>query len=275
WGSILIQDVIAPLRKSELDNASHLCILRCSIVGVAVFSFFFSLLFPLRDYIIMYLQLTGAIFTGGAGAVIIGGLYWRRGTAAGAFSAVISGGFLALTGMVLKNFWGHFPLLAGRWPECPFNGVHVTFAAALLALLSYIVISLLTCRELFDLDRMLHRDPAVRAGCKPGWRQRLGITDEFTRFDKFIYGFKFCWAMFWFLSFITGTVYALFERTTNEGWLKWWVFVVAVNIVMTVISIVWFSIGGIRDLVEMFKLLRSPVRDYADDGRVEKTSEPR
>ncbi len=274
WGSILVQDVIAPLRKSEFNNASHLRILRCSIVGVAVFSFFFSLFFPLRDYIIMYLQLTGAIFTGGAGAVIIGGLYWRRGTTAGAFSAVIAGGVLALAGMVVKNFWSHFPMLAGRWPECPFNGVHVTFAAAALALLTYIAVSLLTCRKPFDLDQMLHRDPAVRAGRKRSWRERLGITDEFTRFDKFIYGFKFCWAMFWFLSFVTGTVYALFHRTTNEGWLKWWVFVVGVNIAMTLISIVWFSIGGIRDFLTMLKLLRSPVRDYADDGRVE-SSQPR
>lgn len=266
WGSIFVQDVIIPLRGREFSTAQHMRLLRWSIVLVAAFSFCFSLFFPLREYIIMYFQITGAIYSGGAGAVIIGGLYWKRGTTQGAFSAMILGGLIALAGMTAKTFWAALPLLSGWRAECPFNGTQVTFVAALASLVTYIVVSLFTCRKPFDLDHMLHRDPD-RERKKPTWRERLGITPEFTRFDKFIYCFKFGWAMFWFSAFVIGTVYGQLYKTTNAGWLVWWRFVVIVSVVMTVISIVWFSIGGIRDLVAMIASLRDSRRDYTDDGR--------
>ena len=47
---------------------------------MTIFAFCWSLLFPQTTYIYMYFALTGAIFLGGAGSVIIGGLYWKRGT---------------------------------------------------------------------------------------------------------------------------------------------------------------------------------------------------
>src|SRR5205814_197923 len=43
WGSIFIQDVILPLRKRPLGTREHLWLLRLSLIGVAVFAFFFSL----------------------------------------------------------------------------------------------------------------------------------------------------------------------------------------------------------------------------------------
>ena len=71
WGSIFVQDVIMPFRNRPLSRRAHLCLLRVAIFGVAVFAFVFSLVFPLSEYIFMYFQITGAIYLGGAGAVII------------------------------------------------------------------------------------------------------------------------------------------------------------------------------------------------------------
>jgi SSS family solute:Na+ symporter len=90
WGSIFIQDVLSPIRqlrgKSEhLGAKKQLSWLRWSIFGVAAFAWCFSMIFPLKEFILMYFQATGAIFTGGAGAVLIGGLYWKRGTSSGAW----------------------------------------------------------------------------------------------------------------------------------------------------------------------------------------------
>jgi SSS family solute:Na+ symporter len=75
WGSIFIQDVIMPFRKKRLSQKQHLRLLRWSILGVAIFIFFFSLLFQQSEYIFLFFAITGAIFAGGSGAVIIGGLY--------------------------------------------------------------------------------------------------------------------------------------------------------------------------------------------------------
>ena len=86
WGSIFIQDVVLPIRKRPFKTpGNHLLALRLSIVGVALFGFIFSILFPMKGYIFMFFALTGAIYLGGAGAVIIGGLYWKRGTTAAAW----------------------------------------------------------------------------------------------------------------------------------------------------------------------------------------------
>ena len=67
-------------------RAQHLRVLRCSILGVGVFIFFFSLVFQQSEYIFLFFAITGAIFAGGRGAVIIGGLYWKRGTTAAAWA---------------------------------------------------------------------------------------------------------------------------------------------------------------------------------------------
>ena len=103
WGSIFIQDVVLPFRKKALSPRAHLWLLRASILGVAIFAFVFSLLYTPNQYVAMFLALTGAIFVGGAGSAIIGGLYWRRGTTSGAWAAMVAGMTLAVFGVVVKQ----------------------------------------------------------------------------------------------------------------------------------------------------------------------------
>ena len=103
WGSIFIQDVVLPFRRKPLSQKAHLILLKCSILGVAIFAFIFSMLYEPNQYIAMFLALTGAVFVGGAGSAIIGGLYWKRGTTAGAWTAMIAGMTLSGGGIVLKQ----------------------------------------------------------------------------------------------------------------------------------------------------------------------------
>ena len=86
WGSIFIQDVVMPFRRKPFAAKTQLLLLRLSIVFVAVFAWTFSMYFGQVSYIAMFFAITGAIYLAGAGAVIIGGLYWRRGTTAGAWT---------------------------------------------------------------------------------------------------------------------------------------------------------------------------------------------
>ena len=85
WGSIFIQDVLMPFRDKPFSKDEHIKALRYSIFGVAIFIFFFSLFFDQNQEIALYFAVTFAIFAGGVGAVIIGGLYWDRGTTEGAY----------------------------------------------------------------------------------------------------------------------------------------------------------------------------------------------
>jgi SSS family solute:Na+ symporter len=103
WGSIFVQDVVVPLQKRAMSPRAHIWALRLAIIGVALFALVFSIYFTLTQYIRLWWDVTAAIFTGGAGAAIIGGLYWRRGTTAGAWAAALVGSSLAFSGMILSS----------------------------------------------------------------------------------------------------------------------------------------------------------------------------
>ncbi len=155
WGAIFIQDVLLPLRRKPYEPKAHIRMLKLSIVVVAVFVFFFSLLFQQSEYIFLFFAVTGAIFAGGSGAVIIGGLYWKRGTTAAAWSSMLTGMVTAVGGIVIRQINPNFPI----------NGQMFWGLAMASSLVVYVVVSLLTSRgRTFDMDRMLHRGKHEIAG---------------------------------------------------------------------------------------------------------------
>jgi len=185
WGSIIVQDLILPFRKRPFTPRQQLLLLRLLIASVAVFAFFFSYFFGQVDYILMFFAITGAIWLGGAGSCIIGGLYWKRGTTAGAWAALISGSSLAVGGILSQKYWvgSIYPWLVKHnlidsvrrviegiadpfrpiidWhvtgDRFPINSQEIFFIAMVVAITLYVVISLLTCRTPFNMERMLHR----------------------------------------------------------------------------------------------------------------------
>lgn len=275
WGSIFVQDVLIPLRKKTLSPAQHIKWLRIAIFLVAVFAFIFSMVFPLRDYILMYMQITGAIFTGGAGSVIIGGLYWKRGTTAGAWSAMIAGSVLAVTGVVLRSAWPNIPALLKIAPQCPLNGIQMAFCTALIAVCLYIVVSLLSRKPAFNMEKMLHRGKYAIEGehvkqiAKTSIIQKLtGIDNEFTRGDKFIAVFLIIQTAVWFAIGLVGTIYGLGHEISDDAWGRFWLIMVIWLMFLAFVTVIWFLIGGTHNLIEMFRTLKTIKRDELDDGRV-------
>ena len=103
WATILVQDVIMPFRDKPFDKDTHLKVLRYAILGVAIFIFLFSLLFQQNQKIALFFAITAAIFSGGSGAVIIGGLYWKGGTTKAAWTAIIVGAVISVGGVLVKQ----------------------------------------------------------------------------------------------------------------------------------------------------------------------------
>ena len=236
WGSILIQDVVMPFRRRPFSPRRHLLALRLSILGVAVFIFFFSLLFRQSEYIFLFFAITGAIFAGGSGAVIIGGLYWKRGTTPAAWTAMITGSTVAVGGILIHRLdpalfeasRDHLPALARAfWAALHWlydiNGQQYWAVAMFGATLLYVLVSLLGPRRTYDLDRILHRGRHAVAGEmevvteRParGWKL-LGMGREFTRGDKVIYIATYAWTALWTVVFIVGTVWNLSHRDPPE-----------------------------------------------------------
>jgi SSS family solute:Na+ symporter len=265
WGSIFIQDVVMPIRQKPFEPQQHLRYLKLSILGVGVFIFFFSLIFQQSEYIFLFLAITGSIFVGGSGAVIIGGLYWKRGSTAAAWSAMLTGSTVAVGGIIIQQIV----------PDFPINGQMFWGLAMLCSSGVYVLVSLLGKRQAFDMDRMLHRGQyalkeEVRAGDgQPlkGWKV-LGTTKEFSRGDKIIYMATYAWTFAWVIVFIIGTAINLSRDVPDGSWMKFWEIYIWIYLVVSIIVTIWFTTGGLINLKEMIAALRTMRRDHADSGFV-------
>jgi solute:Na+ symporter, SSS family len=268
WGSIFIQDAILPFRKTAFTAEQHIRLLRFSIIGVAVFAFVFGSLFQQTEYVQMWWSVTQSIFCGGAGAAIIGGLYWKKGTAAGAWAAMVTGSTLSIGGIACRELLG---------AAFPLNGVQISFGAAGIAIAVYIVVSLLTCRADFNMDRMLHRGAYARADLptftatrgKIGLGRLIGFDANFSTGDKWIAGALFGYSMLLLAIFLVGTVWNLVAPWPLSAWSAFWhVIGVGLPVFFAVVTGVWFTWGGVRDTLALFRLLKRERVDVSDDGMV-------
>lgn len=236
WSSILVQDVILPFRRKPFTPKQQLTLLRLLIAFVATFAFFFSYFFGQVDYILMFFAITGAIWLGGSGPCIVGGLYWKRGTTAGAWAALVSGSSLAVAAILAQKYWvpNMYPWLHAhglvdtvatwlercsapfepliRWrmssEKFPINSQEIYGITMLISIGLYVVVSLLTSRggRVFNMDRMLHRGEYHREGVRlefPPLTIRsiiprlIGIDNQYTRGDKILAWSVFIWSFGW------------------------------------------------------------------------------
>ncbi|MBN1437199.1 MAG: hypothetical protein JW936_08990 [Sedimentisphaerales bacterium] len=311
WGSIIVQDLILPLRRKPFTPKQQLRVLRLIIVGVALFAFLFSFYFGQVDYIQMFFAITGLIWLGGSGPCIVGGLYWSRGTTAGAWVALIVGSSMAVGGFLGQQMWVEtiYPWLldAGLlgtvtaivegasapfepyilWrvgpDKFPINSQEMYAITMFLGLGLYIVVSLLTCREPFNMDRMLHRGKYKREGDrddsikrrltpKAAFLRLIGINEEYSRGDKILTWSVFIYSFGWgfLIQFVVVAVWnVFFGQWSNEGWANWF-FIQNIVIAgaVALVSTIWFSIGTTIDLKKLFRRLREKEVSVLDDGRV-------
>ena len=284
WGSIFIQDVIMPFRKKPFDKETHIKVLRYSIFGVAVFIFLFSLLFSQSQKIALYFAVTAAIFAGGCGAVIIGGLYWKRGTTSAAWTAMIIGAIIGVSGTLVKQISDNWLLNTESFTQLKsilmvlknINGQEYWGLGMASSSICYIAVSLLFPKKPVNMDKLLNRGKysidgevnIVDEQVKIGWKI-LGMGKEFTKNDKLIYILNYAWTGLWTLVFIIGTIYNLSNPVSDDAWMKFWEYYIYIHLVLSGIVLVWFTIGGFNDLKSMITSLQSEVRDHGDDGWVE------
>lgn len=307
WGSIIVQDVILPFRRKPFTPRQQLLLLRLVIAGVAIFAFFFSFFFGQIDFILMFFAITGAIWLGGAGPCIVLGLYWKRGTSAGAFGALISGAIMAVGGILGQKYWAShiYPWLLDNgmvesvrtflqtvsapfdpyvvWTvtpdKFPINSQEIYFITMVVTLALYFGLSLLTGRETFNMDRMLHRGKYHREGkevikeklsFKSVFKSLIGIDSQYTKGDKILTWSVFIWSFGWGCgSFIVLIIWNAISPWPNNWWANWFFlnnFIIAS--IIGVVSTIWFTIGGTIDLNRLFRRLRGKEFNVLDDGRV-------
>ena len=294
YGTTLLQDVILPMRKKPLEARSHIHWLQITIFGIAAFTCIFSYFFKPMEYITMIVALIGAIYLGGIGLVVWGGLYWKKGTTAGAWASMSIGAILGIVFNVMQELWVPINHLLTDWlgatsmvgrfflahPESsPFNGTQLTAVTAATAGAAYIVVSLATCREDFNMDAMLHRgkyriaseDIVVQSSKKKTWYAKLLDLDEhFTLGDKALTITTVAWTMLWKVVALGIVIWTIVVGRLSA---KWWfdysmITGVWLTLIIGCIVTVWFLFGVTRDLKALVVTLRKAKRNDADDGTV-------
>ncbi|HEY9249038.1 MAG TPA: sodium:proline symporter [Rariglobus sp.] len=297
WGSIFVQDVVMPLRKRPLSVKKHLWLLRLSILGVALFAFVFGALFKQTDKLFLWWAVTQAIFIGGAGVAIIGGLYWKRGTTAGAWAGMITGSVLSVGGIAMREghsiIWNRLMPSLGvedfsarvleRFPAFPFNGMQISFTVTIIAVSVYLIVSWLTCRKPHDMDKLLHRGAYAVEQANPDAGTRkvslfsrvVGMDEDFSRSDRWVTLGIFGWSMFWFFFFIIASIVYLVHPWSDETWALYWrVTCIWMPLVLSVATTIWFTIGGVHDIRLFFQRLKTERVDASDDGVVHAEEKP-
>ena len=303
------QDVILPFCKKPPTPAGHIRLLRIVSIGIGVFYCCGSLFMAQLDYINLFVTIMTMMWMGGCGPVMIFGLYSRFGNTAGAFASLISGMVLALTGILLQRNWADiiYPFLVSHgWEEpvgrCletisaplhpyviwtmdpvkfPINSYEIYLFTMIVTLTIYCGVSLLTRKEPFNLDRMLHRGiysdsgeekQPLRMTPKTILAKMVGITEEYTRGDRVI-----AWGVFWYsfvYQFILSFVLVALWNLVSPWPLEWWgtyFFITTLLIpgIVAFVSTFWFGIGGAIDLFRLFRDLEHRRADILDNGQVE------
>ena len=304
WGSILAQDIILPFRKKPFTPKQQLLLLRLLIISVAVFSFFFSIYFTQVDYVVMFQQITGAIWMGGAGPVITFGLYWKRGTTAGAFTSLIVGSSLSVGGMLGQQYWtdglydflvrnnlaepigkvlsaitrffqfGNIELL--HWemqPNAfPINSQELLFISLTSAIVLYVGVSLLTSRKPFNMDKLLHRGAYADADApkKLPWtwhtvyNKLIGIDGNYTKGDKILAWSVFIWSFGW--SFCCVFLGIVTWNAISPWPVSWWghKFLITTVIIPGIIAIISTFWFSIGGVRDLRRLFRDLAKKQDD-----------
>jgi len=284
WGSVLLQDIVLPFRKKPFGNQAHIWALRASIFAVALIAFILSLSIKPGQSILMYFALFNSVWLGPAGAVILGGLYWKRGTTRAALATFIFGTLIGIAFIIISQGW---PIWTSRngapGSSFPINGQWLYLLNVVVSILIYVSVSLLGKEPAHDMDKLLHRGPYAIAGEHPkqrrhvaGWQRLFGITEQFNRADRTT---AFIIVGYFLLSLATfgfGMLYAFVAKPGDDAWAQFWHIYMGIQFLLLICGTLWLGIGGIRDMTRLFRDLNSAARDFSDDGTVkhEPTGKP-
>ena len=304
--STLMQDVILPMFKGHLPQAKHLLYLRLMTIGVAVFFLIVSLFFAQLDYINMFTTIMCSLWLGGAGPIMVFGLYSRFGNLTGAWCAIIFGSGTSLAGLILQRTWALtvYPFLEkmgwveglnnflvtvsspfNPWIEWsmdpvkfPINSFEIYFISMILSVGGYVIGSYLTYKP-YDLDKLLLRGKYADGPepVKEKWTLRnifskiIGITPEYTRGDRIIAYSVFFYSVVYSVGivFFGIVIWNAIWPWPHSWWtVKFFITTLLIPGIVGVISTIWFMIGGSIDAIHLFRDLKKRVEDPNDNGQI-------
>jgi SSS family solute:Na+ symporter len=103
WGSVIYNDIMAPLRKTVWSEKKGLLWNRMIVALIGVFLLFYGLWYPLKGDLWTYLGVTGTIYLSSMSALLIACSYWKRANNWGAAAAIAFGALIPISFLVLEQ----------------------------------------------------------------------------------------------------------------------------------------------------------------------------
>jgi len=104
WGSIIYNDIMAPLRRDNTwSERKGLFWNRTIVALIGVFLLIYGLWYKIEGDAWTYLCLTGTIYLSSISVLLVACCYWKRANSWGAAAAIICGAFLPVTTLILQK----------------------------------------------------------------------------------------------------------------------------------------------------------------------------
>ncbi|HUT32014.1 MAG TPA: sodium:solute symporter family protein [Planctomycetota bacterium] len=113
WSSVITRDIIAPLRRERLNDRQQIRIARIAILCIGAFLLVWGVWYKLPDSVWNYMAVTGSVWLCGSVVVLVGGMYWKRASSAGALAALL-GGLMSIPVIFLPEDLKNDTLLMGQ-----------------------------------------------------------------------------------------------------------------------------------------------------------------
>jgi len=134
FATVLVNDVVCPILPRPLSEKNHVLLLKimvAGIAGIAATMFLLGIVYQPAETVLEYFILTGMMMLG-SGIIMIGGLYWKSGSSAGAYDAVATCCVLPACNLFLRRLIGQ---------SYPFRTQDASLAAILMAVFLYVILS--------------------------------------------------------------------------------------------------------------------------------------
>jgi SSS family solute:Na+ symporter len=100
FSAILTQDIIGPLRKKTLTGSKKMILIRVGIIIIGVFIYYWGIYYQFTETVFRYIALTGSLAFAGTLTGVVGGIYWRKASTAGAYLAFLASAVPPLVSLV-------------------------------------------------------------------------------------------------------------------------------------------------------------------------------
>jgi SSS family solute:Na+ symporter len=140
WSSVATRDVIGPLKKELLTEASTIRLTRIITACIGVFILVFGLWYELPATVFQYTAITGAMYAAGAFGCVVAGLYWKKANLIGAYASLSLGAAAPVLFLILDQLKSILPAELLFMTDVNISG----FLSFVLAAAGMIVGSLMT-----------------------------------------------------------------------------------------------------------------------------------